>query len=200
MDKWTKNVAECYDQNVETYKQRTRNDSLDMQVNRFLKYLSGTSVLSVGCGYGRDEKLLQTKGLDVSGIDISEKMIASAREYAPLVNFYKMDMRHLDWFGEKFDGVFCSASLLHLRRGDAWIALKEMHRVLKVKGALYLSVKKGKGKYSRRLGSSILQETLFEHEEILELLTDAGFSLLESFESANRRDYAKPWLNYFCMR
>lgn len=200
MDPYTKKVADCYDENVQFYRQRTQCDSLDMQINRFLKYLPGTAVLSIGCGYGRDEKLLHEKGLAVVGIDISEKMIELATEYAPQAVFYKMDMRSLDWLGERFDGVFCSASLLHLRRGDVWIAMKEMHRVLAKKGALYLSVKKGKGKYTRRLGNSVLHETLFEHDEMLELMADAGFSLLESFENANARDYARPWLNYYCRK
>jgi 2-polyprenyl-3-methyl-5-hydroxy-6-metoxy-1,4-benzoquinol methylase len=65
-------------------------------------------ILDIGCGTGRHALELTRRGYRVTGIDLSEAMLARAREKALRENlkidFRKGDARHLDFF-EEFDLV-----------------------------------------------------------------------------------------------
>jgi len=62
-------------------------------------------VLDVGCGPGRHAHALGRRGIDVHGVDISERFVALARAEAPDgVTFERLDARNL-----AFDGEFDAA-------------------------------------------------------------------------------------------
>lgn len=71
------------------------------------KYNLNKKVLDVPCGIGRVTYFLAKLGYDVTGVDISEKMIRMAKNNVPNARFYRADMRYLkDILGnEKFDLV-----------------------------------------------------------------------------------------------
>lgn len=65
----------------------------------------GLRVLDVGCGPGRHAHALGRRGIEVHGVDISERFVAIAREGAPPgVTFERVDARHLP-FDASFDAV-----------------------------------------------------------------------------------------------
>ncbi len=65
----------------------------------------GQRVLDVGCGPGRHAKALAQRGLDVVGVDISQRFVDLARADAPPgASFERMDARHLPFVAE-FDAV-----------------------------------------------------------------------------------------------
>ncbi len=65
----------------------------------------GDRVLDVGCGPGRHARALGALGLEVVGVDISERFIELARVDAPAsVTFERMDARELP-FESEFDAV-----------------------------------------------------------------------------------------------
>lgn len=47
------------------------------------EHVSGTKALDFGCGAGRSSRFLRELGFDVTGVDISEPMLAQARERDP---------------------------------------------------------------------------------------------------------------------
>ncbi len=61
-------------------------------------------VLDAGCGYGRLSYWLVRKGFRVVGVDISQRMIAEARNRVPNATFLKHDLRFPYW-----DSLFDSA-------------------------------------------------------------------------------------------
>ncbi len=74
--------------------------------------LRGKSALDLGCGYG--ENLAEFKALGASrvlGVDISEKMLAVAKEEHPELEFIRGDMGDLSFIGERFDCVFSSLAV-----------------------------------------------------------------------------------------
>jgi SAM-dependent methyltransferase len=65
----------------------------------------GDRVLDVGCGPGRHAHALGRRGIEVVGVDISQRFVDIAREGAPPgVTFERQDARDLTWDAE-FDAV-----------------------------------------------------------------------------------------------
>lgn len=74
-----------------------------------LSLRSGSSVLELGCGYGRITNRLAERGAQVTGLDISpillQKAEADARERGLNVEYVCGDMRSLPW-RDRFDATF----------------------------------------------------------------------------------------------
>ncbi len=99
-------------------------------------------VLDAGCGYGYYSILLAKKGADVTGIDISEKMIDLAQKNAAesqvKCEFHVCDMQDLSMFNSNvFDLTISSIVIGNL--DDLGNAFSEVSRVLKSKGIFIFS-------------------------------------------------------------
>ena len=101
----------------------------------------GASVLDVGCGGGVKSKYLLEKGLQVTGIDFSENMIKIAKDFVPAAKFSVADITKPLDFPELFDGIFAQAVLLHIPKKEIGGVLKNVIKVLKPEGYLYVAVK-----------------------------------------------------------
>lgn len=102
---------------------------------RALRGVQG-NVLDVACGTGDMAVSLVERGCTVTGIDLSEEMLAIARQKAPMVTFMIADAEHLPFPDASFDAVTCAfgvRNFVHLEQG-----LDEMLRVLKPGGQLVI--------------------------------------------------------------
>lgn len=102
---------------------------------RALRGIQG-NVLDVACGTGDMAVSLVERGCTVTGIDLSEEMLAIARQKAPIVTFMIADAEHLPFPDASFDAVTCAfgvRNFVHLEQG-----LNEMLRVLKPGGQLVI--------------------------------------------------------------
>ena len=95
-------------------------------------------VLDVACGTGdMVVELLRTRhaaSLQVTGVDLSEEMLAIAKRKAPQAEYRLADAEHLPFGDASFDAVTCAFGIrnfVHLEQG-----LVEMVRVLKPGGRL----------------------------------------------------------------
>ncbi|MGF1580106.1 MAG: class I SAM-dependent methyltransferase [Gemmataceae bacterium] len=83
----------------------------------FQTYLSGGSILDMGCGPGWTTLLLARAGYEMTGIDISERMIEIARERTLLENveadFHVADMEEFELEKRDFNGVLLFDCLHH---------------------------------------------------------------------------------------
>jgi SAM-dependent methyltransferase len=75
------------------------------------------SVLEPGCGTGRLLEALATRGLEVTGIDISEPMVAFAGRRVLGAEVVVADMTDFD-LGRRFDGAICAISTVGLLSPD----------------------------------------------------------------------------------
>jgi SAM-dependent methyltransferase len=76
-------------------------------ISKALYLDEGDKVLDSACGYGRHARLLAKIGIDVTGIDFSERYIKMAKSQTnglPL-KYYLSDLRELD-FHEQFDAAY----------------------------------------------------------------------------------------------
>ncbi|UJW84371.1 class I SAM-dependent methyltransferase [Devosia sp. SL43] len=106
---------------------------------------AGRQVLDLACGTGRFTLPLARSGAVVTGGDLSETMLASARQRANAagltITFAALDMRDFD-LGRRFDAVTIAAnSLLHLTEtSDILRFLAAVKRHLKPDGQLIFDI------------------------------------------------------------
>ncbi|WP_426726433.1 class I SAM-dependent methyltransferase [Cronobacter dublinensis] len=104
---------------------------------------AGARVLDAGCGSGRDALAFHRMGYDVDAFDASRGLVALARAHSGLpvkeMTFYDVDAV------ERYDGIWCCASLLHLAHDELPGAMQKLSEALKPGGVWYLSFKYGDG-------------------------------------------------------
>lgn len=137
------NLKETYNKIAEDwYKDHHADDWWVDGTDKFVSFLKpGSTVLDAGCGAGVKAKYLSNKGLNVLGIDFSEKLVEIARRENPTVEFKVMDMKDAKNLKDRFDGVFMQASLLHIPKREAPQILAGLASRLKRPGYFYVAVK-----------------------------------------------------------
>lgn len=94
------------------------------------------SILDVACGTGDLTLDLLRRGHRVTGVDLSEQMLALAKGKAPSATYLVADAEALPFADASFDAVTCAFGIrnfVHLEKG-----LGEMLRVLKPGGRLVI--------------------------------------------------------------
>lgn len=103
--------------------------------------LRDKNVLDLGCGFGWHCRYAREQGArSVVGVDLSEKMIARARESTddPAIEYRQMAIENIDFPAEKFDVVLSSLALHYVERFDS--VCQKVHHCLVAKGAFVLSI------------------------------------------------------------
>ena len=133
-----------YNERADAYAEQTCD--LDMSATRKLltdRLPAGGHILDAGCGSGRDSRAFLGAGFKVTAFDGSAPMAAVASRLLGkpvLVRcFSEID------FPPTFEGVYASASLLHLDDVLLHDALLRLFRCLKPSGHLFASFKLGAG-------------------------------------------------------
>jgi SAM-dependent methyltransferase len=122
-----------------------RYSAVDDLVHRHidLAFEPGARILDVGAGSGRDLSHLLASGRDAYGVEPSDSLRHFVLEkYPELVG--RLERGQIPDlgrpFGGQFDGVLCSAVLMHLPREMLFDAALALRSVLKPSGRLLLSV------------------------------------------------------------
>ena len=75
-----------------------------------------TKVLDLGCGAGIPATSDLAKHFVVTGVDISARMIALARDNVPSAKFIQADMTEIDFMPNSFDAAISFYSMIHVPR------------------------------------------------------------------------------------
>jgi ubiquinone/menaquinone biosynthesis C-methylase UbiE len=154
-------------------------------------------VLDVGSGPGRDGLILQEKGLDVTCLDASEKMVELSKSRG--LNSIVGDFCALSFQDASFDGVWAYTALLHVPKPEIGTALSEISRVLKKGGVFGLGLIEGDTELYRE--SSEMNQlrwfSFYQKEEIENLLQTHGFSVIY-FEQFKPK--SKNYLNFISQK
>lgn len=110
------------------------------RVNVFIKEFKGKNIkkiLDVGCGSGLNTKTLKDSGFEVMGVDVSENATFEAKRKYPEIEFSVARIEKLPFPDKTFDAIYCAEVIEHIY--DTEVAIKELNRVLKKDGYLFLS-------------------------------------------------------------
>jgi SAM-dependent methyltransferase len=106
-------------------------------------FVAGCRVLDVGAGSGRDMAALSAAGYEAFGVEPIAGLRGAAIQAHPELagRIAAGSLPQLgDPFGGAFDGVLCSAVLMHLPESDLFDAALALRRVLRPNGRLLLSL------------------------------------------------------------
>jgi ubiquinone/menaquinone biosynthesis C-methylase UbiE len=119
---------------------------------RIVEKLTSGSVLDVACGTGTLLEMAAKKGLECSGIDLSEGMLAQARRKVPKAKLRQASYYDIPYPEEVFDYVVATNALSGVYI-DASKVLAEMLRVCRSGGWVYIAEwpKAEKETYGERL-------------------------------------------------
>lgn len=129
-----------YDQNALSYFDSTITIDLQDIYDKFRSALPNAAyILDAGCGVGRDTRYFIQVGYKVRSFDASAEMVKFCNQYPFAFCEHRAfaDVTEL----EEYDGVWASASLLHLNQESFKLALLRLSFALKVGGTMYFSLK-----------------------------------------------------------
>jgi SAM-dependent methyltransferase len=184
-------TRESYDELAATYTERLFTElagkPLDRHLlNRLAEDVRGHGLVAdLGCGPGHVARYLHDQGVRMLGIDLSPRMIDSARQRSPDIEFRVGDMRALDLPDGALAGIVAFYSLIHIGEPEMGATLRELRRVLAPGGLLLVAFHIGE--------ETVHRDELWGHTVSLDFrflmpspmvarLIEAGFAVLERVE------------------
>lgn len=176
-DYWSKRAEEFAKQRIKEFK----SEKHELWMREFEKYIDTENklkILDVGTGTGFFAFLLASAGHSVTGIDLTEEMIAEANKISADINvdtkFCVMDAENPEFEPDSFDMIVSrnlTWTLPHLDK-----AYESMHRLLKPGGVLinfdadYCREKKVEKLPENHAHKLISQDMMQEYENIKDIL------------------------------
>ena len=159
-------TLEVYAREAATYAQRAKPDRIGGFLAPFMALLpAGGVVLDLGCGSGWAAALLETSGFDVHALDASPEFAALAQAKV------RRPVRVMSFEGVEdvamFDGIWASASLLHVPKAELPGLFVRLARALKPGGLLMATFKAGEGEARDKLGRFYSYFSLDELERLV---------------------------------
>jgi SAM-dependent methyltransferase len=112
------------------------------QVATALELNSEDRILELGCGVGRIGRELAPHCTRWTGVDISEKMIAHARERLGSLDnteFHQLERTSLEALADdSLTKAYSVAVLCHMDKEDLYLYLQELHRTVRAGGLIYV--------------------------------------------------------------
>jgi SAM-dependent methyltransferase len=190
--------VDFYNKNADQFFIDTVTADVSVLRDRFVRELPAKAhVLDAGCGSGRDAKAFVDLGFNVTAFDASAEMVARAAQHAECPVLH-MTFEEMSWNAE-FDGIWASASLLHVPRASLAPTVARCRQALRPGGVLYTSFKYGdvdRAKDGRHFTD--LNEDLYQG-----ILAQAGgMRVVELWRSADVRPgrQDETWLNALARR
>jgi len=139
-------------------------------------------VLEIGCGPGEIANYLKMKGIDVIGLDISDKMIEIAKQLNPFIDFRVGDVFDLKFKDNSVAGIVAPYLIVNFRLSDIPKAFSEIYRVLNDSGQLLISFHSGQQELELDdffVKGNTIPYTYFDSDKIKDKLVDSGFKIIE---------------------
>jgi len=156
-------------------------------VNRLLHHLDvqkGKKYLDVGCGTGNYTIALSNKGVDLIGVDPSEKMLAIAKGKSEKVNWMKGKAEDIPLANKSVEGIIGSLTIHHWTNLE--LGFKELNRVVNEKGLLTIftsTPKQMEGYWLNHYFPKMLKDSMIQmpsFKKIESAMLSSGFGVIET--------------------
>ena len=142
-------------------------------------------VWDLGCGPGQTATYLKGLGIEISGLDLSEKILEQARTIHPEIHFRKGNILELELEDDSIAGVVAFYAIIHFTEEQVGIAFREIFRVLQPGGLFLFTYHIGEDtiRIEEFLGKKVnIDFMFFTTGFILGCLEDTGFANIEIVE------------------
>ena len=191
MEQNPKKVAEMYNTVAMEYAERFCGEHEEKPKDReilyrFSKEVAGKKpIWDFGCGPGQTTQFLRNLGIEISGLDISEKMLNQANIIHPGITFRKGDILDLEFENDSIAGIVAFYAIVHFSKDQLKKAFREIFRVLKPGGVFLFTYHIGEEVIclDEFLGKAVeIDFFFFKTDFIFICIKDAGFSDIEIIE------------------
>jgi 2-polyprenyl-3-methyl-5-hydroxy-6-metoxy-1,4-benzoquinol methylase len=182
-----------YNQNAQSFSDSTLNVDMSALYAEFLPLIPKHGhILDAGCGSARDAMYFKQQGFTVSAFDASTELAKLASNYlqqaVEVKTFQQLSCTN------KYDGIWCCASLLHVPKVELPQVFLKLQNALKPNGVLYVSFKYGtqervhNGREFTDLNEDALTALIAHHTEL---------KILKQWQSVDQRPEreSEVWLN-----
>ena len=145
----------------------------------------GTKIADFGCGPGQTTKYLKNLGIEISGLDLSEKILEQARTIHPEIHFQKENILELEFENDSIAGAVAFYAIVHFTEEQIGIALREVFRVLQPGGIFLFTYHIGEEAIhiEEFLGKKVDIDFMFYTTDFISsCLKDSGFGKIEIIE------------------
>lgn len=145
-----------------------------------------------GCGPGQTTRFLYDNGLkDIIGIDLSPAMVSAARRLSPQIKFKTGDLLNIDYSPAYLGSALAFYSIVHFTADQIRECFGEINRVLKTEGNFLLAFHAGDEivHFEKAHDKDVdIDLYFFKTDDIIALLYEAGFQIIEAIERHPHRD------------
>ncbi len=163
----------------------------------FLEHIpSGGKIHDLGSGTGvpYDEYLVR-KGFDVTGIDISSKHVAMARNNVPGAEFIKADFSRFDFGKNRYDAVMSLYAIFHIPREEHAGLFRRMHEGLTIGGVILVTMGAQEMEMDvAGFAGSTMAWSSYSVDENTRIVEEAGFQLLLVDEEQEQENEHHLWI------
>lgn len=187
-----------YNKNARNFIDRTVNIDMSILADQFLEgVVVKGRILDLGCGSGRDSLYFMNKGYDVYAIDGSKALV----EYAKNILGINVEQSTYEDYETSlnFDGIWASASLLHVPEEDMVQVVKKFTKKLKVQGIFFMSFKK----YKKNFSNEGRDFTCYEEaglRKMIQGVEDLDIVKIIETPSAKEGHEEERWVSAFCRK
>jgi ubiquinone/menaquinone biosynthesis C-methylase UbiE len=187
----SKQVEDLYDtvaeEYVETFSGEHEKKPKDQEIlHRFLQEIGNRRpVWDLGCGPGQTARYLKNLGIEISGLDLSEKILEQARTIHPEIPFRKGNILELDFENGSISGVVAFYAIVHFTGEQVRTAFREVFRVLQPGGIFLFTYHVGEETFhlDEFLGKKVdIDFMFFTTDFIFSCVKDSGFEKIEIIE------------------
>lgn len=162
-------------------------------------YIKKAKILDIGCWTGPMEQLLEKEDCSVAAIDIENEPLLYAKKRFPKMKFIKASIvDRIPFRKNEFDIVLFFMIIEHIPKGTELEALKNINRVLRKGGSLFLTT------MNNSFRSCIFDPAYFlvghrhyNKNQLGGLLRESGFSTEEVYYNGGFFMIVYTWLLYF---
>ena len=182
-----------YNNNAQIFSDSTLNVDMSALYAEFLPHVKQHGhILDAGCGSARDAAYFKNQGFTVSAFDASPALAKLASNHlqqpVEVKTFQELECVN------KYDGIWCCASLLHVPKADLPQVFLKLQNALKPNGVLYVSFKYGtqervhNGREFTDLNESALTALITSHTKL---------KIIKQWQTVDQRPEreSEVWLN-----
>jgi ubiquinone/menaquinone biosynthesis C-methylase UbiE len=155
-------------------------------LRRFAKETYGIiPVWDFGCGPGNTTRYLKNLGIEISGLDLSEKTLKQARIKHPGINFQNGNILALKFKDDSIAAIVAFYAIVHFTKEQVAITFREVFRVLQPGGIFLFTYHIGDKtiQIEEFLGKEVnIEFMFFTSEFIFNCLENSGFKKIEIIE------------------